>query len=83
MDVRLLYKESERERLALGKPAPDEHVRFLPDKYLFEGEISTYSKYTTIFTYENEKSQSIVIESKEVADMMKRLLNLAWDSAKE
>lgn len=81
--VYLLNPESERKNIGWEPKTEYEHVRFLPDGFLFEGEIVTFGKYTGFFTYKEPNSQSIIIESKEITEMIERLLRFAWSMAKE
>ena len=81
--VHILHPESDRGKVGWELNPKLEFVKFLDDDILFEGEIMTYGKYSILFTYKEPGSQSIIIESKEIAELMKRLLKFAWKMAKE
>ena len=81
--VHLLNPESDRKNIGWTPTTEHEQVRYIPDDFLSTGEIVTFGKYTAMFSFEKHNSQSIIIESKFVTDMIERLLKFAWKMAKE
>ena len=79
----LIFPESERNSASLTGPFEGERFRFLPDEYLYPGEITVYGDKTAIFFFGGEQSYAIVLHSPEIADIFTRTLKLLWTAAQE
>lgn len=81
--TRVIYPESKRS-VKTWIPKKDlEEVRYIADEFSYEGEITTFGDYTAILTFDKKKSQSIVIESPEITQMVEKYLKLMWFVAEE
>ena len=80
----LIFPESDRPFLDDFMTIDDvESVRYLPDKYLYSGEVTTFGdgKKVAIMNFDQERPEGVIIESKEITQMLERQFEFMWDMA--
>ncbi len=56
-----------------------QEVRAMPEKYIFNGDLTIYGNKVALFIFEKEKYESIIIDSSVFTQMIQGLFNFAWD----
>ncbi len=80
---RIMYPASERENIKNIEKGGFDQIRFYDDRFGYNGEVTVYGEKVALFTFNQKKPLAIVIESKEMSEMMKNMLLGMWASAKE
>jgi sugar-specific transcriptional regulator TrmB len=83
MKTLLIFPESQRSALPFERHPDREDIRFLPDEFLYSGEITVYGSKTAVFSFDGERTYAIVIDSPEIAEIFTRTFRLMWQAAKE
>ena len=83
LTTHLIFPESERNNPSLTGPFKNEQFKFLPDEFLYPGEITVYGNKTAVFFFDKDEPYAIVLQSPEIADIFTRTLKILWLTAKE
>jgi len=64
-------------------PSPRRKIKYIPEDYSFPGEMSIYGNKVIFFYVDKKNPHAFVIESEEVAGMLKKVFLMVWNSIKE
>jgi sugar-specific transcriptional regulator TrmB len=81
---KFLYASSEGSILKDNDAQSNRSSRYVPsDKFPFTGDISIAGDYTALLSLSDPKPIGITIESKVIADSMRAVFDLAWETAEK
>lgn len=83
MMTKLIFPESDRKEVENFVDSRVEEVRYIPDNFLYPGEVTTYGDKVGIMTFGKSEPQTIIIESKELREMFERNFEFMWEMAKK
>ncbi len=83
MITKLIFPESDRKNVEGFVDPKTEEVRYIPDNFLYPGEVTTYGDKVGIMTFDKKEPQTIIVESKELREMFERNFEFMWEMAKK
>ncbi len=83
MTTLLIFPQSQKGSLPFKANPEKEQVKFLPDEFLYSGEITVYGDKVALFCFDEERTYAIVMHSPEMAEIFTKTLKFMWHAAQE